>query len=319
MKDKRQISAFMKTVKPRELKDALAIEAYLAHGGIYIKFNPVRDSETLISFEEFTAWFEEDLPLKGDAIIFGENHTAGIVLEAGLDTFTLGVTLSGQDFSSTPVKIPRTVFRRAEGEELFRLQRELNRRNLAWNAFGNKITGRLEPLNNLQLRVSLLGKRIALGVFREINEKGEIVMYCLKENDKPVRYSLYEVAGPASDYQLEPVNVIERRTLASELEAVGKVWNGHAKRIEPLEFRSQKGEMYYYIDDYWEIVATRDNFRPKDRKKLKCGNYFRTREEAEEILSLTVEKRNSQLINTPGTVPAEGKVIKKRKKRKAKG
>jgi hypothetical protein len=35
MKNKQQISAFLKTVNARELKDAPAIESYLARQGIY--------------------------------------------------------------------------------------------------------------------------------------------------------------------------------------------------------------------------------------------------------------------------------------------
>jgi hypothetical protein len=317
MKNKQQISAFLKTVNARELKDALAIESYLARQGIYIKFNPEQDSdEQGIRFEEFLEWFKEDLPEKGDAIFLTETQTVGVVQKIGLDSITLGVSLSGTGFSASPLAVPKSAFRAATEEEALRLQRELNRRNLSWNGFGNKVTGRLIPINNLQLRVSLLGKRIALGVFREINEKGEIVMYCLKENGKPVRYSLYEVAGLFSDCQLEAVNTVERKTLAGELEKAGKVWNGHAKRIEPLDFRCKQGEMYYYIDDYWTVVASRDNFKPKDRKRLHAGNYFRSQEEAQEILSLMLERRNRMLTDTAGTPPPEKTGEKKRRGRK---
>ncbi|MDR2085785.1 MAG: hypothetical protein LBP72_01285 [Dysgonamonadaceae bacterium] len=310
----------MKTVKARELKDALAIESYLARQGIYIKFSPEQDSDTDgIRFEEFVAWFEEKIPEKGDTIVLLDSHTIGVVQAVGLDSITLGVGLSGTDFTASPLVVPKSAFRPAEREEMFRLQRELNRHNLCWNSFCNKVTGKLDPVNNLQLRVSLLGKRVALGAFREINEKGEIVMYCVKENDRPVRYSLYEAVGPASDYQLEAVNTVERKTLADELEKAGKVWNGHAKRIEPIHLRSKRGEVYYHIDDYWTVVATRDDFKPKDRKRLHSGNYFRSQEEAQEILSRMVEQRNRMLIEDSGTPSAEKPVMMKKRKYRKKG
>lgn len=63
-----------------------------------------------------------------------------------------------------------------------------------------------------------IGSEIGYGVFREIDAKGRIVMYCMKLEDGPVRYSLREVVGPAEDYQLEPINVGQREELAKELE-----------------------------------------------------------------------------------------------------
>lgn len=300
MKNKQQIVAYLKATKPGEIKDELAIESFLARKGIYVKFDKSKktgNTTHTISFEDFEKWFEQELPEKGDVIVIG--GAIGIAQGLGISSIILGVSLTEKDaLIISETEIPNsTSFRKANKSEMVKLQRELNKKELYWNKFNNKLTESIHPANNLQLRISLLGERLAIGVLREINEKGEIIMYCMKENDKPVRDSLYEVVGKVSDYQLEPINNQERKMLADELEKAGKIWNGHAKRIEPVNFRVEKGEIYYYIDDFWDIVAAPDNYRPKDKKRMRCGNYFSNRDAAEKILALMTEERNQQLVN----------------------
>ncbi|MDR2915746.1 MAG: hypothetical protein LBV74_13080 [Tannerella sp.] len=313
MKNKQQIVAFLKATRTREIKDELAIESFLARRGIYVKFDESKKrghASHSISFEDFEKWFDRELPGKGDAIVIGD--TIGIVQGLGFDSIILGVSLAGDGgLVTSAVKIPETDFRKADRAEMIRLQQEMNRAKLLWNKFNNEPAESILPADNLQLRVSLLGERVAVGVFREINNKGEIVMYCMKENGKPVRHSLYEIAGKASDYQLEHVNTQDRAMLAGELEKAGKVWNGHAKRIEPVGLRVEKGRIYYYIDDFWDIIAVPDNYRPRDRKRLRRGNYYRNRHEAEKVLGLMVEERNRQLAET-----ASESTEKKRRKKK---
>jgi len=297
MKSKHQISSFLKMVTASE-KDALAIESYLSHRGIYLNFPEQAADKPLenITFERFKEWLEDDLPEQGEAIVAG--NLLGIVKKTDIHSFTFAVSfMEDGNFITGDLEIPVKPFRRANGEEILRLQRELNARKLSWNSFKNAVIESFSPVNNLQVRLSRLGKRMGIGVFREINEKGEIVMYCLKETDKPVSYSLCEVIGPASDYQFEAINSIERKKLISWLEAEGKLWNGHAKRIEPVFFRVEKGAGYFYVSDYLEVIATTDHYKPKDRKRLIAGNYFRTRDEAEIMRSGFVDKRNQLLIH----------------------
>lgn len=115
------------------------------------------------------------------------------------------------------------------------------------------------------------------GVFREIDAKGRIVMYCMKLEDGPVRYSLREVVGPAEDYQLEPINVGQREELAKELEKAGVLWNGFYKRIEPVNYLAPAGKGYYYLDEFWEVCRTIEQGKTKGAKYFNNGNYSRYR------------------------------------------
>ena len=312
MKNKQQIVAYLRATKTSEIKDELAIESFLARKGIYVKFDKSKRTDNAlhsVSFEDFERWFEEELPEKGDVIVI--ENTIGIVQGLSVSSIILGVSLTEKNILiSSETEIPNSSFRKADKLEILRLQRELNKKNLCWNKFNSRLTESMHPSNNLQLRVSLLGERVAIGVFREINDKGKIIMYCMKENNKPARYSLHEEVGDVFDFQLEPINNQERKMLAEELGKVGKVWNGHAKRIEPVNFRVNKGQIYYYIDDFWDIIATPDNYRPRDRKRLRCGNYFRNREDALRIVSLITEGRNKQLV-LETAIPGEKEKKKK--------
>lgn len=120
-------------------------------------------------------------------------------------------------------------------------------------------------------------------MFREIDAKGRIVMYCMKLEDGPVRYSLREVVGPAEDYQLEPINVGQREELAKELEKAGVLWNGFYKRIEPVNYLAPAGKGYYYLDEFWEVCRTIEQGKTKGAKYFNNGNYSRYREPMEEL------------------------------------
>ncbi|MDR2626514.1 MAG: hypothetical protein LBC40_00580, partial [Dysgonamonadaceae bacterium] len=260
--------------------------------------------KTPLTFEQFREWFDKTLPAQNEVIVLEESGTIGITKCLCVNEIVLGASLSpAGELSILETKIETTDYREASLDEKIRLQRELNNKGLLWNNRYSRLLGASAPMENIYLRVSLLGERIAVGVFREVNARGEIVMYCMKENGKPVRYSLYEVAGKRTDYQLEPVSAQERKMLSDELEKVGKLWNGYAKRIEPLDFRLEKGLVYFCIDDTLGIRGIREKKAPKDHKRWQSGNYYRDRKDAEAMVALIEETRKKQLIDSDNKNP----------------
>jgi hypothetical protein len=302
MKNRKQILSYLKGVRIATDKDELAIESYLSRRNIVLDLSKFRKAGKValpdITLEEFAEWFAPDLPDRNEVIVIEASGLIGITGCLCVDELVLGVSLSADGLLTvSEARVAPTPYRQATEDEKIRLQRALNREGYLWNLTRSKLLPTSPVADNLQLRLSLLGTRLAVGVFREISSDGKIVMYCVKENDKPVRYSLYEPVADSSDYQLEPVSAQEREMLASELEKAGKVWNGFAKRIEPVNFRAEKGQVYYYIDDFMEITATQEKEKPKDLKRLRSGNYYRNRDDAEEMLALTEEYRKKQLVN----------------------
>jgi hypothetical protein len=301
MKNRKQVLSYLETVAVVEEKDELAIESFLSRRSIILDRNEIQQTEGKpeITFEQFREWFEKDLPDRNEVIVLEETGVIGITRCLCVNEIILGVSLSlDGELNTGETKIETGAYRKASFQEKIHLQRALNSKGLLWNNRYSRLLGASAPLENIYLRISLLGERVAVGVFREINDKGEIVMYCMKENGKPVRYSLYEVAGKRSDYQLEPVSAQEREMLSNELKKTGKLWNGHAKRIEPLDFRLEKGQTYYCIDDVLGIRGIIEKKAPKDLKRWRSGNYYRNRKEAEAVVVLIEETRKKQLIDS---------------------
>jgi hypothetical protein len=321
MKNRKQVLSYLNTVVVEEEKDELAIESFLSRRNITLEWNEIKKAggKTPVTFEQFREWFDRALPERNEVIVLEESGVTGITKCLCVNEIVLGASLSPSgELSVLETKIETTAYRKASFEEKVRLQRELNNRGLLWNNRNSRLLGASAPLENIYLRVSLLGERIAIGVFREINDRGETVMYCMKENGKPVRYSLYEAAGNRSDYQLEPVSAQERKMLSDELEKAGKLWNGYAKRIEPLDFRLEKGQVYFCIDDTLGIRGIREKNAPKDRKRWQSGNYYRDRKEAEAMVALIEETRKKQLIDSDNKNPKKSG-MKNRSKKQASG
>lgn len=304
MKSSQHVHSYLSSVRGNGEIDELAIIQYCVGFGIKAEFSNTEKEPRKITFEQFKDWFSYDFPQKNDVIVLNDTGIIGIVERVGYNNIVTGVSLSPTGkLSTTPVETiePRgETFRYATEDEMVRLQKTLYGAKLAWNKKFGKLVDRFIPTENSLVRISLLTKRIGIGVFKEIDADENIIMYCIKMEDEPLRYSLCENIGKATGYQIDMINNAERRILKNEFAKVGKVWNGHEKRVEPIDFRVEPGKTYYYIDNYLEIVSTNDYRKPKDLRRFWCGNYYTCRKEAEEILQQTISTRKMQLLR-PGT------------------
>lgn len=62
-----------------------------------------------------------------------------------------------------------------------------------------------------------------------------------------------------------------------------------------LRWRAEKGQYYYYINDLYSVIQAYDENIAYDDNNYELGNYFQTREEAEEmrnkIINLLKERK----------------------------
>lgn len=304
MKSSQHVHSFLSSVRGNGEIDELAIIQYCSGFGIKAEFSNAEKDPLKITFEQFKDWFSCDFPQKNDVIALNDTGVIGIVEKVGYNSIVIGVSVSSSgELDTTPIEFTephKVTFRSATEEEMSRMQKLLYEAGFAWNKKFGKLGDRFIPTENSLIRISLLTKRVGIGVFKEIDADGNIVMYCIKMEDEPLRYSLCENVGKATGYQIDMINNAERRILKHEFAKEGKVWNGHEKRVEPIDFRVAPGKPYYYIDNYLEIVSTNDYHKPKDLRRFWCGNYYTCREEAEEILQQTISTRKMQLLR-PGT------------------
>lgn len=75
----------------------------------------------------------------------------------------------------------------------------------------------------------------------------------------------------------------EKQTLFDKMKEQGLQWNEEEKRVEKMRWRAKKGENYFLLNRTdFEVDHYYECFDEVDAKLYKYGNYFRTREQAEE-------------------------------------
>lgn len=169
--------------------------------------------------------------------------------------------------------------RPASREEKRVLQRLLNGRRLLWDMRQCRVKKNdYIPRKGARVQLSTLGEEVIIGVFKEVDAGGRIVMYCMMRPGERPRYSTHEVAGAADDFQVQPVGSTARMKFDRALAAEGVVWNGHLRSVEVTGSRPERGQLYYYLDEYLDIREARDAYKPRDRKRRAAGNYFVSRE-----------------------------------------
>lgn len=283
-KSKPAINDFFQCYRPENETHELAIKQFCCKRHFMVAIEGTPDKRFPVTYDQFRQWFETDTPRRGDVVILPAEGVSGIVETVGVDnTVCLYISLAGETLNLTSGCFRYTTLEAADEATILRLQRTLYGHGVLWNQWRNRIKPREEPKENVQYQISILGRKVGYGIFREIDAQGRIVMYCLKREGEPVRYSLHEVVGSQSDYQLEPINVGQREELAKELEQAGVLWNGFCKRVEPVDYLVPEGKGYYYLDEFWAVCRTIEQGKSKGAKYFNGGNYSRYREPLEEM------------------------------------
>lgn len=279
VKTKNQIIAFLRTVRATEEVHGMAIMGYCKSVlGIQVDFNKNMEDRNLpdIKLEDFKKWLEEDTFYRGMVIYSPHDSIVGIIGTVSYQTISLSVSLDrAGHLLQEPISLRREDCREAAKREKLRLQHKLNDMGLGWNRRKLAIFVSDYTLkDNQQVRLSVLGEKMGLGVFKEVDEDGQLVMYCVKMENQPARYSMHEVVGSVKDFQVEPISTYERRIFSEELKKCGVAWNGHLKTIDYVQIRVETGGTYYYLNDLFEITPCVDKYRSRDTKRWKAGNYF---------------------------------------------
>lgn len=296
MKSKKEVATFLQSLNPLDTIDELAIEGYCRRMGYNINFVPKPENTQNITFKDFKEWFENDLATKNDVIVLSCG-TIGVVKKTTFNKIILGAYLTTNgDFSQSQIEVKTDAFRLANQNEKINLQQAFNKQNIAWNRFKSKIVNRLIPSHNQQIRFTILGDKIGIGVIREIKKNGDVILYCYLKINGNVNYSLYENIGKQEFIQLEVPSFPERRLFAEELAKIGKVWNGKLKRIEPINYRAEPGQTFTFINMFWEIEVSSEQRRQKNQILFKSSNYFRVRENCEKMIDFFRSERKKHPI-----------------------
>lgn len=104
--------------------------------------------------------------------------------------------------------------------------------------------------------------RTCLQVNESVCQEYSSGLFCYRNN--------YRLATPA---EVDKFHEILRRH--------GKYWNAEKKELVEWRWKPKKGDSYFYINHYIEVVVTTWMCDYDDQSHYYAGNCFRTREEAE--------------------------------------
>ncbi len=300
-KSRSTINDFFRCYRPENETHELAIAQFCAKRRFVISIDGTPDKREPITYELFKQWFEMETPQRGDIVTLREEGITGIVDGVGINR-AICLFLSFKDgiLDTVHRSFHYTSLEPAAEETIRQMQRALYREGLIWNQWRNRIKPREIPKENIQYQISVLGRKIGYGVFREIDPEGRIVMYCVKMEGEPVRYSLREVIGPVENYQLESINVNQREDLALALKQAGVVWNGFYKRIDPIGYRLPVGKHYYYLNEFWEVCKTAELGKSRNDKYFTSGNYSRSKEDMDAVRRHLLELAQLPVTRTEG-------------------
>lgn len=312
MKKKQDFLSLIRTIKPKTASDEVRITEYCHNIGENVNFKDLSQLSISVSFDEFIFWIDSGFPEVGDVVAYDQYYTLGIISSIDDEHIHLGVSILNQDgFVISDIKRPKTGFRYATEDEILKIHKALAKKGFTWNIWRNCLAKRTiipRPYMLIKFR-SYINDDCGVGVFREINQDGELVMYCAVENKGEARYSLYETIGPAQMYQLAQGNRSDINKLKTALKKVDRTWNFLYDRIEPLNFNIDYGETYYYINEGGKILKAKRDASAAYRKRLAFGNHFIHIEQAEAAKANILEIRNLQLAldEYPDNLPSRPK------------
>lgn len=177
--------------------------------------------------------------------------------------------------------------REATLSEKIAMQQALCRKRLVWDAYRKRLQeSHFIPKDGSYVRVSTLGEDIIAGVYKGVDDTGNIRMYCQLHKDGTVGYSQYEIIGPKENYQIQTIGSHARLLLNDALAKAGVQWNNRRRCLERIsEDNAQNiaNRNYFYITECMEIREVQDAGKDRDRKRIMAGNYFTSREQAEAV------------------------------------
>ena len=172
-----EIRKYLANYKPCDEINRRAIEHICQEYGFTINFKHKGDKLEYLSFRKFERWLAGDLFQPGEVIVIneGKNQQLIILVKKAFPNYIIPeATLDVNNNLNTDKK--RINF---DGEyqepipsDLLRLQNSVYKKGLCWNGKSKELVAIKLPKVNTQVRITVIGKRVGICVFKEINPAG---------------------------------------------------------------------------------------------------------------------------------------------------
>lgn len=304
MKTQFQTLSFLSNYTPKSSLDAEVIESFLDR-----RFqicpqtlrNPSNFDANGLDVKSFISWFESGVGclkmarLGNSLVILGNCalkscEIIGTLLENG--------TISTEILSVDPNKLENVT-----EEEITIFQQALKDNHLQPSPQTLRLVPKYIPQPNERvIFYNFTQETQGVGVIREINAEGDVIFYCYftyptYSHPKHIGYSMHEAPGfNIRSFVFECIDKENLTTtlgnstscfrrLGRELEKVGKIWKDKLLRVEDAGMKASKDEPYFYITDKLTIAQDTERLLPTSHQRYLAGNYFKTKESAEEFVS----------------------------------
>lgn len=297
MKTKKQIDHFLRKRKYKSEIDFEGISLYCKNKyGIKLHVpSNYYATDNALDYAAFAAWLKTGYGA-GDAVQWGD--CIGLVQDSNIDDVKICLRIDGNGPNFDVITIPVQDITLADESAAKRLNCVLDKMG---KEFGNPffvITDKFVPgSGSLVCFQNHQTGQEGYGVVRQVQQTGEVIMYCYCYKGEPAKFNMHEVLGNVNDFSFTAFKPTDypRKALETELNKAGKSWNHHIKRIEPLNMRVGLNERYWYITDKMQVTSDIEKNKATSNKRYLAGNYFRREEDAVKILTAEIEIRRDFL------------------------
>jgi hypothetical protein len=256
------------------------------------------DPSAGITFEQFVAWFDSDLPDVGDVVWCKSCGSVSLVTDEQWNGFVAGATLlPDNDIDLEERLIPLDEWERASQDQISALQKALVLNGWDWDPVKLDLVKHDVPKVPKFVRLMVIGKQVGLGVFKRISPDNRLEMFCVKMGNGKIRFGGSIDLGDADYFSFGDTNEEERVLIQGELAENGYIWNHRCHRLQPNDARLGIGKAYFWVNSYQEIRRAVEKNSSSDRRRFIRSNYFRTQEAAIRARNRTLEVYRDEMIN----------------------
>lgn len=256
------------------------------------------DENTGITVSDFLRWVDEGFGA-GDMVIDKSGNLC-LLDDGGNDKLKVCLMISNNTPRKThDVWLNPSEVSIASLEDCEKLERAMQDMGLEFANPQLELTTKLIPMSGQP--VGFINHKTGekgIGVVHSISKDGDVFMYCFYlYSEASPHYSFNEKLGALYDFRFNKVYTYSKDflKLVEALKGVGKVWNHQRKRIEPLDYRKEKGQPYWFINANFRVEEKQDFYNASDHTRFLSSNYFSSREEAEEMVAIIVSERLKKL------------------------
>lgn len=305
MKTQLQVLSLLNQYTPASDLDRDMITAFLEKNYHITPTTPIfapQAHENSIDVQSFLQWYKSGYGAS-EVVKTANNHELVMLGKCTLSEATMIGVLQGSIISASSQLVKNTELEKATPEDIQRFLQALLDSAVQFNPKSMKLETKYFPTINEKIFYhSYDFETNGIGIIRNINNDTlAIELYCCftypsRTEKGKLGHSMHECnTVNLRDFVFEPLleasgcndnrfstedGISAYRRLKRELEKAGKIWRDRLHRIEPVNYRLEKGATYWYIDDKLRVVQTVEKGTPTSNKRYLCGNYFVSNEAA---------------------------------------